>query len=151
MWDCYENDESFQLMARGKLYHDAKLLAKVLYGKAASRTKTKESSSLKEKKAERTKDKISFSCEPGTFSVDSSLVEESEETNYVSRTTDYSFQPVKTPLDFNSDGVVKTDVLIYDRKATSEYDEDREQFKDDLLAWKERYQNRQLQKQLLEN
>ena len=32
MWDLYDDDESFQRLARGRGFHDANLLAKVLYG-----------------------------------------------------------------------------------------------------------------------
>ena len=32
MWDLYNDDDSFQRLARGRGFHDANLLAKVLYG-----------------------------------------------------------------------------------------------------------------------
>ena len=35
-WEMYVDDESFQDLAEGKVFHDAKLLARVLYGEKAS-------------------------------------------------------------------------------------------------------------------
>ena len=40
------------------------------------------------------------------------------------------------------DGGVRTDVIIFNRKQSSEYDIEREQLKDELLAWNERYKKR---------
>ena len=40
------------------------------------------------------------------------------------------------------DGGVQTDVIIFNRKLSSEFDIEREQLKDDLLAWNERYKKR---------
>ena len=63
----------------------------------------------------------------------------------MSRSKDYTSQPVKTTLDFlkseESSGV-QTDVCIFDRSVSSEFDEEREELKDDLVAWNIRYQAR---------
>ena len=40
------------------------------------------------------------------------------------------------------DGGVRTDVIIFNRKHSSEFDTEREQLKDELLAWNERYKKR---------
>ena len=40
------------------------------------------------------------------------------------------------------DGGVQTDVIIFNRKLSSEFDIGREQLKDELLAWNERYKKR---------
>ena len=40
------------------------------------------------------------------------------------------------------DGGVQTDVIIFNRKLSSEFDIEREQLKDELLAWNERYKKR---------
>ena len=37
MWELYDDDESFQRMARGRGTHDAMFLANVLYGKQKSK------------------------------------------------------------------------------------------------------------------
>ena len=39
-------------------------------------------------------------------------------------------------------GGVRTDVIIFNRKHSSEFDIEREQLKDELLAWNERYKKR---------
>ena len=37
---------------------------------------------------------------------------------------------------------VKTDVVIFNREDSSEYQSEREEMKDELLAWKQRYKKR---------
>ena len=44
--------------------------------------------------------------------------------------------------DYMTDGGVRTDVIIFNRKQSSEFDIEREQLKDELLAWNERYKKR---------
>ena len=81
--------------------------------------------------------------------IDSSLMSEEDEDDddieFLARTRDYTFQPVKTSQDFIKEddvGGVMTDVCVFDRNTTSEFDKDREELKDDLVAWNIRYQNR---------
>ena len=43
---------------------------------------------------------------------------------------------------------VRTDVVVFDRHTTSEFDEEKEDLKDDLVAWEERSKRRRDQRQL---
>ena len=152
MWELYDDDESFQRMARGRGVHDAKLLARVLYGK---KTAKKSEKSIKvpteenKNKGDRKGKHIQFKEVEGRFLIDSSLMSEEDEDDadieFLARTRDYTFQPVKTSQDFLKEddvGGVMTDVCVFDRNTTSEFDKDREELKDDLVAWNIRYQNR---------
>ena len=151
MWELYEDDESFQRMAKGKgakghgKGHDAKLLAKVLYGKKVSQISEKAITDKQVNQDEKKKvaEHVQFKQTEGKFIINSTLMkeEEEEESEYMSRSKDYTFQPVKTALDFLKSGV-QTDVCIFDRSVTSEFDEEREELKDDLVAWNIRYQAR---------
>ena len=69
--------------------------------------------------------------------------EKEDHFDYLWRSQDYSFQPVKS-FTKESDGV-QTDVVLYDRRFSSEFDPEREELKDDLLAWNTRYKQRQEQ------
>ena len=151
MWELYDDDESFQRMAKGKgakghgKGHDAKLLAKVLYGKTVSQISEK---AIRDKQGNQDEKKkvaehVQFKQTEGKFIIDSTLMkeEEEEESEYMSRSKDYTFQPVKTTLDFLKSGV-QTDVCIFDRRVTSEFDEERGELKDDLVAWNIIYQAR---------
>ena len=51
-------------------------------------------------------------------------------------------KPVKMVSDYMTDGGVRTDVIIFNRKHSSEFDIEREQLKDELLVWNERYKKR---------
>merc|ERR1719481_1228396 len=144
MWELYADDESFQRMARGRGVHDAKLLAKVLYGNKVvkqSNNKTKEATKVESDKNNKKNKQIQFQEGEGRFVIDSSLLSEDEDgegTEFMARTKDYTFQPVKTSQDFvkleDSTGV-RTDVCLFDRNTTSEFDQEREELKDDLVAW----------------
>jgi len=144
----YEDDETFQRMARGKGFHDAAFLAKILYGKKGS--KKVEDTVRKETKEKKSSVHVQFNCKEGKFTVDSSMLGDEDKENdyeyeFVSRTTDYTFKPVKTSSDFVNDeelSGVKTDVYIFDRNDTSEFDAEREELKDELVAWNERYEKR---------
>ena len=147
MWDLYNDDECFQRLARGRGFHDADLLAKVLYGKQIKKKEDyEEKKKIKEEKC--AKHHVQFRNELGKMRLDSTILSEDENEdnfNYLWRSQDYSFQPVKT-LSSESDGV-KTDVILYDRRCSSEFDPDREELKDDLLAWNNRYKQRQEQEE----
>ena len=152
MWELYSDDDSFQRMARGRGFHDAAFLANVLYGKNAKLAKHPPEYNEPKRKNEE-KSKVSFQTEVGTFRIDQSLLDAEEDKQlqkendfeYLWRAKDYSFLPVRRSEDFtHSAGEgVKTDVVIFDRTAASEYDAEREELKDELLAWDERYQARQ--------
>ena len=149
MWQLYENDESFQIMAKEKVTHDGQLLEKVLYGKEA---KHNEHENPGQKKKIEKNGNFRFSFQKGSFSVDASLLgdEESGHIQYVSRTKDYSFLPVKTQEDLHYGDLasVRTDVVVFDRHDTSEFDEKKENLKDDLVAWEERSKRRRDQRKL---
>merc|ERR1712243_230219 len=142
MWDYYNDDDFFQKMAREKVTHDAELLAKVLYGKEVRNRKNPLERKNKEENGSKTKGSVKFCQEEGKFSVDKSLLEEVEEegSTLVSRGKDHSFLPVKELEDFQEG--VKTDVVVFDRKTSSEYEEERKELKDNLVAWQERYNAR---------
>ena len=54
-----------------------------------------------------------------------------------------SLKAVKMLSDYmTGDAGVRTDVIIFNRKHSSEFDIEREQMKDELLAWNERYKKR---------
>ena len=146
MWQLYESDESFQKMAKEKVTHDGQLLEKVLYGKDA---KHENYESPKQKK--RRKGNIRFSIESGSFSVDASLLSRDEESgnmSFVSRTKEYTLLPVKTQEDLTHDDLapVRTDVVVFDRRTTSEFNEEKEDLKDELVAWEERSKHRRDQR-----
>ena len=148
MWDLYADDESFQRIARGKGFHDAKLLAKVLYGKkGAEKEKEMEKKEIEVAERKKVRD-VRFKENPGKFEIDPKLIadeEDSEDAIFVSRTKDYTFKPVKSVDEFvaaeESFGA-ETDVYLFDRSETSEFDVEREELKDELVAWNIRYQAR---------
>eukprot|EP00092_Neocalanus_flemingeri_P076126 GFUD01094379.1.p1 GENE.GFUD01094379.1~~GFUD01094379.1.p1 ORF type:complete len:170 (+),score=47.89 GFUD01094379.1:28-537(+) len=149
MWELYDDDQSFQRMAQGRGKHDAMFLAQVLYGKQENKTRNEPpKDNLKnEIELKKTGGHVQFRCEEGKFRIDPALLEqrEEEESEYMSRAKDYTFQPVKSCLDFVKNeqcSGVQTDVLIFDRNASSEFDTEREELKDDLVAWNIRYQER---------
>ena len=91
---------------------------------------------------------VRFKENPGKFEIDPKLVadeEDSEDVIFVSRTKDYTFKPVKSVDEFvaaeESFGA-ETDVYLFDRSETSEFDVEREELKDELVAWNIRYQAR---------
>ena len=90
MWDLYDDDESFQRLARGRGFHDANLLAKVLYGKNAL-VKEKE---IEENNNSKSKSKnVKFRKEEGKFTIDSELQDPSEctdEFDYLWRSQDWT-------------------------------------------------------------
>jgi len=185
MWDIYDDDDSFEKMAKAKVMHDARLLAKVLYGKGKTNTAqaqtTESKPATKIQEGTKTRKELKFSSQSGQFSVHPSLVyddchQPGEETRqevlhqdcdqtdptssllnaipcqddpacYVWRSQDYSFLPVRPPDQFSETPRLmppaKTDVLVFNRKSSSEYDKEREELKDSVLAWKLRYQERQ--------
>ena len=51
-------------------------------------------------------------------------------------------KPVKMVSDYMTDEGVRTDVIIFNREHSSEFDIEREQLKDELLEWNERYKKR---------
>merc|ERR1719369_1876140 len=104
---------------------------------------------LKKKGDFKKKGNIRFSDDSGAFSVDKSLSgDENEDSVFLSRSKDYSFLPVKDPSDFRGESLVKTDVVVFDRKTTSEYNVEREELKDDLLEWQKRHKERRSKEQL---
>ena len=145
MWEMYEDDESFQRMARGKGVHDAKLLARVLYGKTSVR---ENEVGPKVKRKRQSDDHVHFKLGEGKFEVDSKLLQKEdncEETVFMSRGKDYTFKPVKECSDFRDDGIcecVQTDIFLFDRSDTSEYDTEKEELKDHLVAWQIRFEAR---------
>ena len=63
MWELYADDESFQRMARGRGVHDAKLLAKVLYGNKVvkqSKNNKKEATKVESDKNNKKNKQIQF-------------------------------------------------------------------------------------------
>ena len=150
MWDLYNDDECFQRLARGRGFHDADLLAKVLYGKQIKKKEeNQEDKQIKEEKCKKfVKHNVQFQVEMGKMKLDSTILGEDEKEDnfeYLRRSQDYSFQPVKI-LSSETDGV-KTDVILYDRRCSSEFDPEREELKDDLVAWNNRYKQRQEQEE----
>jgi hypothetical protein len=164
MWDFYADDDAFEKMAKAKVTHDGKLLARVLYGKEVKRKQE----DVRRKSSRKTERKIQFCRDFGTLTIDPSLSQpvEGEETVLMSRMPDYSFEAVKEPAAFSTtdgppsrdpsttvnragsrrstvQGPVKTDVVVFDRRHTSEYDAEREELKDNVLSWRERYNARQ--------
>ena len=151
MWDLYNDDECFQRLARGRGFHDADLLAKVLYGKQIKKkvdhADQEEKKTLKDRKVDKPdKHNVQFRNTIGKMKLDSTILsgdEKEDHFDYLWRSQDYSFQPVKS-FTKESDGV-QTDVVLYDRRFSSEFDPEREELKDDLLAWNTRYKQRQEQ------
>ena len=97
MWDIYNDDESFQRIARGRGYHDAKLLAKVLYGKQAKRN-LNQNEKLEAKSSNTKKLNVHFCQNVGKLVLDSAMLSEEEHENdfdFMWRTQDYSFQTIK--------------------------------------------------------
>ena len=92
MWDLYDDDESFQRLARGRGFHDADLLAKVLYGKKAK----KESQNEKENHKMKPKTKnVKFSEGQGRLTIDSEFKAKNEDEadfDYLWRCPDYSYK-----------------------------------------------------------
>jgi len=193
MWDIYDDDDSFEKMAKAKVMHDARLLAKVLYGKGKTNTTqaqtTESKPATKIQEGPKTRREVKFSAQSGKFFVHPSLMHDDchqpcDETRndvlhqhcdkidppsslptdhlhdnpceddpacYVWRSQDYSFLPVRLPDQFSETPRLmppaKTDVLVFARKSSSEYDKEREELKDSVLAWKLRYQERQNKEQ----
>ena len=143
MFEVYNDDELFQGMARGT--HDAVILATVLYGKQESKKSERPQTNLKNgNKEKKNGRRVQFRCGEGRFKIDPELLGE-EDGEYMSRSKDNTFQPVKTSLDFVKNDQcsgVQTDVYIFNRSASSEFDTEREELKDDLVAWNERYMKR---------
>ena len=105
MWDIYNDDESFQRIARGRGYHDAKLLAKVLYGKQAKQN-LNQNEKLEAKSSNTKKLNVHFCQNVGKLVLDSAMLSEEEHENdfdFMWRTQDYSFQTIKINEDFNRD------------------------------------------------
>ena len=86
MWELYEDDESFQRMAKGKgakghgKGHDAKLLAKVLYGKKVSQISEKAVTDKQVNQDEKKKvaEHVQFKQTEGKFIIDSTLMKEEQ-------------------------------------------------------------------------
>ena len=93
MWDLYDDDESFQRLARGKGFHDANLLAKVLYGKKAI---VKQNENEENNKSKSKTKNVKFRREEGKFTFDSELQDSNDIDNfdYLWRSQDYSFKVV---------------------------------------------------------
>ena len=92
MWDLYDDDESFQRLARGRGFHDANLLAKVLYGKKAI---VKQNENEENNKSKSKTKNVKFRKEEGKFTIDSELQDPSEcsdEFDYLWRSQDYSYK-----------------------------------------------------------
>ena len=150
MWDIYNDDDSFQRLARGRGFHDAELLAKVLYGMKQCKIQDSKRPAQQPKHL-----KVHFRQEKGSLSFDNSLNVEDckdQEFEYLWRNKDYSFQPIKDLAEYCDEcgDTVQTDIILFDRKISSEYDEEREELKDDLLEWNLRYQQRIEQKKKIE-
>ena len=96
MWDLYDDDESFQRLARGRGFHDANLLAKVLYGKKAI---VKQNENEENNKSKSKTKNVKFRKEEGKFTFDSELQDPHEcldldNFDYLWRSQDYSFKGV---------------------------------------------------------
>ena len=92
MWDLYDDDESFQRLARGRGFHDANLLAKVLYGKQAL---VKENENEENNKRQSKSKNVKFLKDEGKFTIDSEFQdpsESSEEFDYLWRAQDYTYK-----------------------------------------------------------
>ena len=97
MWDLYDDDESFQRLARGKGHHDANLLAKVLYGKKALVQENKNSFINEEnkRKIKSNRKTVKFRKDEGKFTIDPELQDASDcstEFDYLWRSQDYSYK-----------------------------------------------------------
>ena len=146
MWDMYNDDDSFQRLARGRGFHDGQLLAKVLYGKQVKQQNKIEEENKKHKTVMKNKHlKVNFNHEPGDLALDQSLgskEENCDDFEYLWRTRDYSFHRVKNCSDFVVESGVRTDVMLFDRRVSSEFDDEHEELKDELVEWNKRYQQR---------
>ena len=92
MWDLYDDDQSFQRLARGRGFHDANLLAKVLYGKKAL---VKENEKEENNKSKSKSKNVKFLREEGKLTIDSDWDdpgERSDEFDYLWRSQDYSYK-----------------------------------------------------------
>ena len=92
MWDLYDDDESFQSLARARGFHDASLLAKVLYGEKAL---VKENGNEENNKSKSKSKNVKFRKEEGKFMIDSEFQDPSEctdEFDYLWRSQDYSYK-----------------------------------------------------------
>ena len=144
MWDLYEDDDSFQKLAQVRGFHDGLLLARVLYGQGAEGgQERRREGNNKTKSGVKT---VRFRREEGRLTIDAAFRRQSEtegEIDYQWRCQDYSYKPLKKITDYmNTEEGVKTDVIIFNREDSSEFDPERESLKDDLLAWNERYKAR---------
>merc|ERR1712233_176807 len=121
------------------------LLAKVLYGKQAKQNLNQDEK-LETKSGNTKKLNVHFCHNVGKMVLDSTILSEEERENefdFMWRTQDYSFQAIKINEDFNRDeDGVKTDVFVFNRQHSSEFDPSHEELKDDLLAWNIRYKQR---------
>ena len=72
----YVDDESFQDLAEGKVFHDAKLLARVLYGEEASESSGETTKVIQDgaNQSKRRKEHIQFKEEVGNLTIDSTLL-----------------------------------------------------------------------------
>ena len=92
MWDLYDDDESFQRLARGRGFHDARLLAKVLYGKKAT---VRENENEENNKSKSKTKNVKFRKDEGNFTIDLEFQEPSQcsdEFDYLWRSQDYSYK-----------------------------------------------------------
>ena len=93
MWDLYNDDESFQRLARGRGHHDANLLAKVLYGKKAlvQENENEENNGKSKSKSKNVK----FRTDEGELRIDPELQDPSEcsdDFDYLWRSQDYTYK-----------------------------------------------------------
>ena len=89
---------------------------------------------------------VKFRRDEGKITIDSEFRNQDdveEDFDYLWRCQDYSYKPVKKISDYmKTEEGVKTDVIIFNRQHSSEFDVEREELKDELLAWNERYKKR---------
>ena len=127
----YRDDDKFQNLARNKKKHDAFALATSLYGHKHSDHSFRPQKA-KEKKIR--KNNVHFSETIGQLKTNFSESEastgnkikntECDQPEFYSLSKNYELYPVKKPRDFIPISGVTTDVILFDRKESSEYEEE---------------------------
>jgi len=130
----YTDDEAFGKLAKNKQNHDALVLANCLYG---TRVFVNSKNLTRIKEDGKKKGSLQFSQSIGEFNLDASIIKDAEHNlydkeeiigvdsmEYYSLSKDYKLNPIKKPEDFSISSGVTTNVILFDRKQSSEYDEE---------------------------
>ena len=133
----YDDDAAFAKLAQNKKKHDAVALANILYGSSCSPRSIEQEPRNQSKKTQQ----VHFAQDVGRLTIDASLLdnidgntgdkEKDSLIEYVALSKEYVMNPVKNQFDFvslvgkgeQSKFGAMTDVILFDRRQSSEYDE----------------------------